>query len=170
MQFELRLRNKIWIPLSTISVSVALCSTRSILPNQPSPTICRMSNSSIKWTFGDKKMSEWISSLFNTISPSVSATRVAFYLHLRMRGWTRRSADKHLPSPTRTLGSCVCEGWSVSNPKIHSSTTTTNDSMTPSLLCSFKWFFFAFSSLSILCWVFFPVDFFFIYFELTLSS
>lgn len=40
----------IHLPLSTISVSVALCSTRRILPNHPSPTIWRMSNSSMRCT------------------------------------------------------------------------------------------------------------------------
>lgn len=39
------------LPLSTISVSVALCSTRRIFPNHPSPTIWRISNSSIRCTY-----------------------------------------------------------------------------------------------------------------------
>ena len=44
-----------FLPLSTISVSVALCSTSKILPNHPSPTIDKTSNSSIKCTLGNKE-------------------------------------------------------------------------------------------------------------------
>lgn len=37
--------------MSTISVSVARCSTNKILPNHPSPTICKISNSSDRLTY-----------------------------------------------------------------------------------------------------------------------
>lgn len=46
-----------------------------------------------------------------------------------------RSLDKHLPFPIQIHVFCECVDLSVSSLKIHSSTTTTNDSMTPSLLC-----------------------------------
>lgn len=81
------------LPLSTISWSVALCSTSKILPNHPSPTIWRTSNESIKCTWGNKEWRTGMkSSLFNI-----------FLAYLLREGWrTFPKCEIELRSPSGT--------------------------------------------------------------------
>lgn len=146
-------------PLSTISVSVALCSTSRILPNQPSPTIDTISNSSIKCTLviksGKKICINFVSFLFFSSSFSSLSIPRALQSIREMENWTtKQPVNKHLPSPIQIHVSCGCEGLIVSSLKIRSSTTTMNDSMTPSYVHSSDSSLFSFANVASLCWTF----------------
>lgn len=91
------------IPLSTISVSVALCSTSRILPNHPSPTICRISNSSIKCTWGNLESKEKTNKFYLFLILSSRRFFSTFECKILLSSWAHRQIFTFSNSNSRIL-------------------------------------------------------------------